>query len=183
MTRKAKHKTKSQPVDLIQSVGRLLKDIMELGYAPTMVGGMALVTLGSTRVTKDFDFLIEEEARKKKELMEVFYKHGLELVSKVDEHGNVVRTVDNQNVAFAKLSMDPPKSAYFFNHDLGLRVDLLFDFPIPAKDAHMRSTRKKIRSYSFHIASKQDLTRMKEIAANDRGLSSDLQDLEFLKKI
>jgi len=37
---------------------------------------MALVTLGSNRVTKDFDFLIEQEARKKKTLMEVFYKHA-----------------------------------------------------------------------------------------------------------
>jgi hypothetical protein len=34
----------------------------------------------------------------------------------------------------------------------------------------------------FHIASRADLIRMKEIAANDRGASSDWQDLDFLKK-
>jgi len=46
-----------------------------------------------------------------------------------------------------------------------------------------RSTRRKIQSYAFHVAGRQDLIRMKEVAAADRGLSSDLQDLEFLKKI
>ena len=183
MKKNAKHKTKSQPTDFIQAVGTLLKDIKKLGCVPTLVGGMALITLGSTRVTKDFDFLIEEEARKKKELMDVLYKHGLELVSKLDEHGNVVRTVDNQNVAFAKLSMDPPQSAYFYHHNSGLRVDLLFDFPIPAKDVHNRSHHKKIQSYSFHIADKQDLVTMKKMAIKNRSLSADLQDLEFLKKL
>ena len=183
MKKNAKHKTKSQPIDFIKSVGTFLKDIMKLGYTPTLVGGMALVTLGSNRVTKDFDFLIEEEARMNKKLMEVFYKHRLELVSKLDEHGNVVRTVDNQNVAFAKLSMDPPQGAYFYNRGLGLRVDFLFDFPIPARDVYERSHHKKIRSQSFHIADKQDLVTMKEMAVKDRRLSIDLQDLEFLRTL
>jgi hypothetical protein len=62
-------------------------------------------------------------------------------------------------------------------------VDLLFDFPIRAREVRRRSTRKRIQSYSLHIASKRDLIRMKEIAAGARGLSSDLQDLEFLKTI
>ena len=63
-----------------------------------------------------------------------------------------------------------------------MRVDLLFDFPIPAREVHRRSTRRKIQSFAFHIASRRDLIRMKEIAAGARGLSSDLQDLAFLKK-
>jgi hypothetical protein len=78
---------------------------------------------------------------------------------------------------------DRPRSAYFYNQNLGLRVDLLFDFPSQARDVRRRSTRKKIESYAFHIASRPDLIRMKEIAANDRHASRDLQDLEFLKRI
>ncbi len=64
-----------------------------------------------------------------------------------------------------------------------MRVDLLFDFPIDARAVRRRSTRKKIESYAFHIASTPDLIRMKEIAAADRHLSTDLQDLEFLKSL
>ncbi len=47
---------------------------------------------------------------------------------------------------------------------------------------HLRPNRKRIQSHAFHIASRADLIRMKEIAARERGASSDLQDLEFLRK-
>ncbi len=183
MARKKRSNTKRPPVDFIESVGELLKDVTELGYTPTLVGGMALVTLGSPRVTKDFDFLIGKGAREHKELIQVFYERGFELVSKIDTLGNVVATIDNEGVACARLRIDQPDSAYFYNHTLGLRVDLLFDFPIPARDAFASSTRKKIQSYPFHIASKEDLIKMKEIAAGDRRVSSDQQDLEFLRSL
>jgi len=156
---------------------------MKLGHLPTLVGGMAMVLLESNRVTKDFDFLIGDDARKKKELMKVVYKHGFKLVSKLDEHGNVVRTVDSSNVAFAKLNMDASKSAYFFNRDLDLRVDLLFDFPIPAVGVAQRARRRTIKSHPFLIADKQDLITMKEIAVRDRKNSADVQDLEFLRSL
>jgi hypothetical protein len=116
-------------------------------------------------------------------LIQVFYQCGFELVSGTDAHGNVLRTIDSQEVASARLRIDRPRSAYFYNRDLGLRVDLLFDFPIRARGVRRRSTRKTIQSYSLHIASKRDLIRMKEIAAAGRRLSSDLQDLEFLRAI
>ncbi|HSK08423.1 MAG TPA: hypothetical protein VK911_02515 [Vicinamibacterales bacterium] len=134
-------------------------------------------------MTKDFDFLVVEEAREQDRLIDVFYRHGFELVSAVDAHGHVIRTIGSSRVAAARLRIDRPKSAYFHNRGLGLRVDLLFDFPIPAREVRRRSTRKKIQSYSFHIASREDLILMKEIAAKDRGASSDRQDLEFLKGI
>jgi len=145
------------------------------------VGGMALVTLGSKRVTKDFDFLIGEEAREQDAFIQVFYKHGFQLVSKVDQSGDVLRTIDTQKIASARLRIDKPQSAYFYNHTLALRIDLLFDFPIPAADVRRRSTSRKIQSYSFRIASREDLIEMKEAAVRDRKLSSDLQDLEFLR--
>jgi hypothetical protein len=183
MAPKPRTRTETRQADFVTAVGELLKDLAPFGYEPTLVGGMALVTLGSPRVTKDFDFLVIEEARGQKALVRVFYRHGFELVSRTDEHGRVVRTIGSREVASARLRIDRPKSAYFYNRGLGLRVDLLFDFPIPARDVRRRSTRKKIQSYSFHIASRSDLIRMKEIAVNDRGVSSDLQDLEFLKKV
>jgi hypothetical protein len=181
----AKRKTGAgrRQADFIGAVGELLNDLAPLRYEPTLVGGMALVVLGSPRVTKGFDFLMVEEAREQKALIQIFYRHGFELVSGTDAHGNVVRTIDSREVASARLRIDRPRSAYFYNRGLGLRVDLLFDFPIRAREVRRRSTRKRIQSYSLHIASTRDLIRMKEIAAAARGLSSDLQDLEFLKTI
>lgn len=183
MADRTKHKARQQPIDFIRSVGELLNDLEQLGHLPTLVGGMALVTLGSRRVTKDFDFLIGEEAREQVPFIQVLYKHGFQLVSKIDQTGEVIRTIDNQKIASARLRIDQPRSAYFYSHTLGLRIDLLFDFPIPAKDIRMRSTHKTIRSYSFRIASKEDLIKLKEIAAKDRKLSTDREDLEFLKGI
>jgi hypothetical protein len=169
--------------DFIAAVGELLNDLAPFGYEPTLVGGMALVTLGSTRVTRDFDFLVLEAAREQTALIEVFYRHGFELVSRTDEHGNVVRTIDSREVAAARLRIDRPSTAYFFNRGLGLRVDLLFDFPLQAREVRRGSRRTKIQSYAFHIASRDDLIRMKEMAARDRRNPADLQDLAFLRTI
>jgi hypothetical protein len=46
----------------------------------------------------------------------------------------------------------------------GLRVDLLFDFPIPAAMLAEHATRTTIRSHLFEIASEPDLLRLKKIA-------------------
>lgn len=183
MGRTPRRRTGVRQTDFIAAVGELLKDLAPFGYEPTLVGGMALVTLGSTRVTRDFDFLVVEAAREQHELIDVFYRHGFELVSRTDAHGNVVRTIDSRQVAGARLRIDRPSTAYFFNRALGLRVDLLFDFSLPAREVRRRSTRTKIQSYLFHIASRDDLVRMKEIAAKGRRNAADLQDLEFLETL
>jgi hypothetical protein len=182
MARKPRARTPRPDADLLGAVGELLDDLTQLGYAPTLVGGMALVVLGSPRVTKDFDFLVIEEAREQDALIQTFYRHGFELASRTDEHGNIIRTIDSGEVASARLRIDRPKSAYFHRRDLGLRVDLLFDFPIRARAVRRRSTRRKIRSHVFHIASRKDLIRMKEIAAGNRRAPNDAQDLEFLRR-
>jgi len=181
MAPKPKASAGLRDADLLAAVGELLDDLTRLGYEPTLVGGMALVVFGSPRVTKDFDFLVIEEARDQTALARTFYRHRFELASRTDEHGNIIRTIDSAQVAAARLRIDRPRSAYFYRRDLNLRVDLLFDFPIPAHEVRGRSTRKKIRSHLFHIAGRDDLIRMKEIAARDRTVASDAQDLEFLK--
>jgi len=66
------------------------------GLEPVLVGGMALVVLGSRRVTRDFDFLISAPARPNN-LVEVMYRHGLQLVTKLDSNGGVRRTDGNLN--------------------------------------------------------------------------------------
>ncbi len=182
MSPRPRRRTGDQAADLLGAVGELLTDLTRLGYQPTLVGGMALVVLGSPRITKDFDFLVIREAREQEALLDVLYRRGFALASKTDGHGNILRTLDSEEVAFSRLRIDRPLSAYFFHRGLGLRVDLLFDFPMLAREVHARSTRKKIRSFVMRVASRRDLIRMKEIAAGDRALSSDVQDLEFLPR-
>ena len=83
MAPKPKARAGRRDADLLGAVGELLDDLTRLGYEPTLVGGMALVVLGSPRVTKDFDFLVVEEAREQKDLIQTLYRHGFELAAKV----------------------------------------------------------------------------------------------------
>jgi hypothetical protein len=174
-----KKKRKKQP-DLIDMVGMLLSDMADLGYSPVLIGGMALVTYGSTRVTRDFDFLIAQNAREDKKMIRLFYRHDLELVARLDSKGNVTGTIDNAKVAAARIKIDKPNSAYFYNRDQGLKIDLLFDFPILAETVLANAVKKKVKSYTLTIASKKDLVRLKQVAVDNREFSSDKQDLEFL---
>ena len=41
--------------DYLEDVGAVSKALSRLGLTPVLVGGMALVILGSRRVTRDFD--------------------------------------------------------------------------------------------------------------------------------
>ena len=48
------------PSDYLDEVGAIVTELRDLGLAPVLVGGMALVILGSRRVTRDFDFVIAQ---------------------------------------------------------------------------------------------------------------------------
>lgn len=169
--------------DYIEEVGEVVESLEQLGLTPILVGGMALVILGSRRVTRDFDFLVSTQKLDPEALLDVFYKKGFELASRIDKQGEVVTTIDNLKIASIRLRLDSPSSIHFLNWKTGLRIDLLLDFPVLASTIAPNATTKKIKAYTFHIASKKDLLRLKEIAHKDRSLATDAQDLEFLKKI
>jgi hypothetical protein len=137
--------------------------------------------LGSQRVTRDFDFVMTHPGDRLDRAMRVFYDCGLELISRFDNARRVKSTIDNPAVASIRLRIDAPASAFFYNPKTRLRVDLLFDFPIPAAELAEHATRMKIRSYVFHIASVLDLLRLKQIAWANRASSRDAQDIEFLE--
>lgn len=84
-------------------------------------------------------------------------------------------------VAAIRLRGDAPASAYFFNAETGLRIDLLFDFPIAAATLAEQATRTKIRTHVFDIASEQDLLRLKKIAKAARSAPGDAEDIAFLE--
>ncbi len=174
---------KSDQTDFVEEMGELAEALEENGFQPVLVGGMALVILGSQRVTKDFDFLISLQGLTAERIVDVFYDRGFELVTKFNAQGEVLRTVDNSRAAAIKLKSDLPDSLFFFHWKTRLKVDLLLDFPLPAKDILSRAGKVKLKSYSLKVASAEDLLRLKEIAYANRGSPSDAQDLDFLKRL
>ena len=165
----------------LEIVGRVVKALTGMGLEPTLVGGMALVLLGSRRVTVDFDFVVAHPGERVEDLVGCFYDIGFELASRVNDVGEVTATIDNRRVAAIRLRLDAPSSAYFFNHGTGLRIDLLFDFPIPARTLAARATSTKIRSRVLRIASEADLLHLKQIARANRSAPGDAEDIAFLE--
>ena len=169
------------PVDHLQAVGDIVGGLRDLGLDPVLVGGMALVVLGSRRVTRDFDFVIAHPGDRLARTIAIFYDRGLELASRVNDVGQVIATIASRRVAAVRLRLDAPASAYFFNAKTGLRVDLLFDFPIPAATLAERATRTKVRAHVFHVASEEDLLRLKRLVKAERSAPGDAEDIAFLE--
>jgi len=165
----------------LEAVGSVVEAIEALGLQPVLVGGMALVVLGSRRVTRDFDLVVSHPGETLGALLDALYERGLELVSRVDAAGNVTATIDNRRVAAARLRIDAPAIAFFLNPATGLRIDLLFDFPLPAAELARRAEARKIRSRTWRIASDADLLRLKKIARADRSSPGDAEDVAFLE--
>lgn len=171
------------PSDAIDDVGALTRRFGDLGLLPVLVGGMALVVLGSRRVTRDFDFVIARPGPRLGAVVDALYDHGLELAARVNADGDITATIDNPRVATTRLEIDAPTSAFFVNADTGLRIDLLFDFPIAAAALAERARPTRIRSHLFHVASLQDLLELKRTAISARSAPGDLEDLAYLQRL
>jgi hypothetical protein len=169
------------PAEHLRTVARIVRALRDLGLEPVLVGGMALVVLGSRRVTRDFDFVVAHPGERLESVVGLFYDHGLELVSRLDEAGNVTATIDSRRVASSRLRLDAPASAWFFSVKTGLRIDLLLDFPRPAADLATRATRLTIRRFPFLVASEADLLDLKRTAAAARSVPGDADDIAFLE--
>jgi hypothetical protein len=165
----------------LEAFGRVFEALADLDLEPVLVGGMALVVLGSRRVTRDFDLVVAQPGDALGRLLDVFYDGGLELASRVDTAGDITATIDNRRVAGARLRLDAPSSAYFLNPRTGLRIDLLFDFPLPASTLNERATTLKARSTVLRLASEADLLRLKKIARDQRSSPGDAEDIAFLE--
>lgn len=170
-----------KPVDHFQEVGEIVTALNRLGLEPILVGGMALVIMGSRRVTRDFDFVITTPDTQIKEMFAIFYDRGFEMAAQVDAQGDISLTIDNPTVAAIRLKMDAPDSIFLINRKTGLRIDLLFDFPISAVELSKNAQPRKVNSQTITIASPKDLLRLKEIAQSARKSPGDAQDIEFLK--
>ncbi|MCL4810370.1 MAG: nucleotidyltransferase [Thermoanaerobaculia bacterium] len=169
------------PAAHLDAVGSVVEALADLGLEPVLVGGMALVVLGSRRVTRGFDLLVAHPGEGLGSLVDVLYERGLELASRVSAEGDVTATIASRKVAAARLRLDAPVGAWFLNPDTGLRVDLLFDFPLPAATLARRATHVKVRSRAWRVASEEDLLRLKRIAQESRSAPGDAEDIAFLE--
>lgn len=165
----------------LDEVGAVAEALTDLGLQPVLVGGMALVLIGSRRVTRDFDFVIGQPHERLESVVDVFYDRGLELASRLNDAGDVTATIDNRRVAVVRLRLDAPSSAYFFNPETGLRIDVLFDFPLAAAVLARRARSTKARGHVFRVASEPDLLRLKKIAHASRSSPGDAEDIAFLE--
>jgi hypothetical protein len=165
----------------LKALTTLVMELETNGFKPILVGGMALVAMGSQRVTNDFDFLVAKPIPSSKNLVEIMYKNKLELVTKFNNLREVQRTVDNPRIAAIKIDEEAPKSVTFYSWDTKLQIDLLLDFPLPAQAIAGRAIKVSFLSHSMRIATPKDLLELKEIAYKDRKSANDVQDLEFLR--
>jgi hypothetical protein len=172
----------ARDLDPLEEIFPLLSALEERGLLPVLVGGMALVVLGSQRVTKDFDLLVSSTDLSG-DLVGVIYRKGFQLVTKLNKAGEVQRTIDNPTVAGARLRVDKPRSVFFYNWKTGLRVDLLLDFPLPTRDIAERAAKIGKKPRTLRVATPKDLLHLKEIAYADRKSAADAQDLEFLRNL
>lgn len=172
----------ARDADPLQEIFPLLNALEKMGLQPVLVGGMALVVLGSQRVTKDFDLLVST-AELSGDLVELIYRRGYELVTKLNKAGEVERTIDNPKVAAARLKLEKPRSVFFYDRKSGLRIDLLLDFPLPTRDIADRAAKVGKRPRILRVAAPEDLLRLKEIAYADRKSAADAHDLEFLRTL
>jgi hypothetical protein len=171
----------AEPGTYLEDVGAVTNGLSGLGLTPVLVGGMALVILGSQRVTRDFDFVIAAPGDRLEDVIDILYERGLELVSCLNDDGEVASTIVNRRNARVRLKLDAPSSVYFFNPKTGLRIDLLFDFPIAASELAQGATKTTVQSQALRVASERDLLRLKRIAAAGRSSPGDAQDIAFLE--
>ena len=66
---------------------------------------MALVVLGSRRVTRDFDFVIAHPGDRLASTIDLFYDRGLELVARLNDVGEVTSTFSYFNASWGTLGL------------------------------------------------------------------------------
>jgi len=168
----------------LKTLAKLVRRLRKAGYEPVLVGGMALVVYGSSRVTFDTDLLTRRptDLDEAKRLMTAAVGAGFVYLTKFDKDRNPVSWIDAPSVAAARLMIDAPDTCFLWNKQAQMRVDILLDFPIPASEALEDGKAVTIGSNQvLAVASLPTLARVKELAMRDRRRPEDALDLAFIR--
>jgi hypothetical protein len=169
----------------IQLLKKVFRNLKKVNYTPVLVGGQALILFGSQRATFDTDMVIPDvtDLKGAKLLTNAMREAGFCYVSKLDDNGIPADWIASPNVAAARITIDKPASIFFWKPDSKMKIDILLDFPL--KTSELLATAINIpldETTIIKVASLKSLKRMKEIAVEKRKKSTDVQDLDFIKK-
>lgn len=102
-----------------------------------LVGRFALILLGSQHLTKDFDLAVDvdNQLQRKLDAARQMYDAGFCLVTTIAEAtGKVEEILPEAEAGVDQLKAADSNIAFFWNAEERIRIDLLFDFPLPTKE-------------------------------------------------
>ena len=175
-----------RPIAEIQKLKQIIHNLDEIDHVPVLIGGKALALFGSPRLTFDTDIVIPsiKDLAAAKLLTNAMRKADFYYVNKLDDGGNPIGWIDAPNVAASRIMIDKPKTIFFWNPDLEMKIDILLDFPLKTSVLLATAKDKMLdKTTVIKVASLKNLKKMKEIAFKDRKKSTDAQDLEFIASI
>jgi hypothetical protein len=161
------------------AVAALVSRLRLAGFEPVLIGGHALEHFGSDRITKDFDFVVSRRDDLVP-LIDALYDSGFCLITKLTPEGVPRRFIEEVAIARLRVREDCPDALFFVDPETRIKVDVLLDFPVPAKELRDRAVLAAENGVEVNVASREDLKRMKALALADRGASRDIQDYLFL---
>lgn len=169
----------------LAAVGAAYKAMDRAGCAPVLVGGLAARIRGFPEVTEDFDFMVSAATPEEKSAVaRLLHEHGFRVV--VETHpatGDVMRFLEERAACGDHVEASNPNVVFFWGPVSAIRMDLLFDFPIPAKELAPRADLVRFASLQadIRVASVADLKRLYTTSYNYRRHPKDLRALEFLE--
>lgn len=168
----------------IRALSNVIRNLRDIGIEPVLVGGMALVMLGSRRITQDTDLVIKkpETLDEAKKLTGAMFGAGFRYVTRIKKGEEPTSWIDNANIAAARQQIDEPDTIFFWHPELKMKIDLMMDFPFHAREAMEAAETVYLKGDPVKRASLEVLKKMKEIAVRDRKDPRDVQDLDFIKK-
>lgn len=169
------------------AVGSAYDAMDRAGYSPVLIGGLAARIRGFPEVTEDFYFMVSAATpAEKSAAVRLLHDHGFRVV--IETHpttGDVTRYIESKSEGAEYVEGSDPNVVFFWNPESAIRMDLLFDFPIPATELVLRAERIRIASVQseIRVASVADLRRLYTTSYNYRRHPKDLRALEFLERL